>query len=282
MSWQVFLLIAILGESFGRVFQRVLMKEDRADPAAFGVVFQFLAGLILTVYVLFVGVKIPNLMPILPNLILEAIFYGMLSVLSFKALKATEASIFTILFGTRVLWIVLGAVILLHESFGLRQTLGLALILLSVVLVSLKKQKLQFKKGEVYSLLAGISLAFGAINDAFILKHFDVTTYSAFGFFGPGIFIWIISPSSTKNIFKIVKSKAILRIGILSLLFGIAFTMYNNAYRAGHNAAQIGSVFQVSSVLTVLLAIVLLGERHNLRIKLLASIIGFVGVILVS
>lgn len=283
MGWQVFLTISILAESSGRILQRVLMKDGDSDPIAYSVWFQFLAGCILLIYTLIVGFKLPNnLLSIAPNLILEPIFWGMTIMLIFKALTQTEASIFTILFGTRVIFIVLTAVILLKETFSTSQMLGTILIILSVILVSYRKEKWQFKKGELYSLLAGIFATAGVINDAVILKQFDVTTYSALGFLGPGLFIWATHPTSTKKIVALPKSKIFPKLALLGSIYGIAYLTYNSAYFSSNNAAQIAAIFQVSSVITVLLAIILLKEKSKLLLKLLAATVGFIGVLLVS
>lgn len=283
MGWQVLLTISILAESFGRVLQRFLMKDHDSDPIAYAVWFQFLAGSILLIYTLMVGFKLPdNLLSLTPNLILEPIFWGITIMLIFKALVQTEASVFTILFGIRVVFIVITAYVFLKETFSLNQMLGTILIILSVFLVSHRKEKLQFKKGEFYSILAGIFATAGVINDAVILKQFDVTTYSALGFLAPGLFIWATHPTSTKKIVALPKSKIFPKIALLGLIYGIAYLTYNSAYFSGNNAAQIAAIFQVSAVLTVLIAVVLLKERSRLLTKILAALISFIGVLLVS
>ncbi len=283
VHWQVFLLISILAESFGRVFQRFLLKDNKSDPIAYAVWFQFLTGILLSVYALIHGFKLPdNLLSLTPNLILVSVLYGLMSIFIFKALQQTEASIFTILFNSRVIITVLGAVILLNNPFTLKQVLGTVLILASVVAISFKKQKLQIKKGEIYSLLAGTFLALGVINDSIILKSFDVATFSAIAFIIPGIFIWLINPKSTGKILALPKDKFFPKIGLMGLIYGTAYLTYNFAYFSGQNAAQIAAIFPISSVITVLISMVLLKERQKMLIKLLAAIISFVGVLLVS
>ncbi len=283
MNWQFFLLISILAEAFGRVFQRFVLKNNTSNPIAYAVWFQFLTGILLSIYALIHGFKIPdNLLTLLPNLVLVSALYGLMSIFIFKALQQTEASIFTILFNSRVIITVLGAVILLNNPFTLRQILGTILILASVVVVSLKKEKLQFRKGEIYSLLAGFFLACGVINDSIILKEFDVVTFSAIAFFIPGIFIWLINPKSTGKILALPKDKFFPNIGLMGLIYGTAYTTYNFAYFSSQNAAKIAAIFPITSVLTVLISMVLLKERQKMLIKLLAAIISFIGVLLVS
>ena len=175
MNWQIFLLISILCESFGRIVQRILLKDNQNNPIAFAICSQLLTGSLLLTVALLIGFKWPeNLLSLAPNLILMSIFYGYLNIFAFQALKYTEASVFTILFTSRALIIIILAVILLHEPFSLKQAAGTILIVFSIVLISLKKEKIQFKKGELFSLLAAVAVAFGAINDTYILKRVDV------------------------------------------------------------------------------------------------------------
>ncbi len=283
MNWQAFLLISILAESFGRVFQRFLLKDNKSNPIAYAVWFQFLTGGLLSIYALTQGIKLPNdLLSIAPNLILVPILYGIMVIFIFKALQQTEASIFTILFNARVIIVVLGAMILLKNPFTVQQVLGTVLILASVVAISFNKEKLQFKKGEIYSLLSGAFLALGVINDSIILKKFDVTTFSALGFLAPGFFIWAINPKSTRQILSLPKDKIFPKIGFLGMIYGTAYLTYNLAYFSGQNAAKIAAIFPITAILTVLFSAVLLKERRNILVKLLAATISFVGVLLVS
>lgn len=283
MNWQIFLTISILCESFGRVVQRFMMKENTADPVSVAVWFQFVTGFLLLIFAIFHGFKLPaDLFSLIPNLLLVPILFGSMSILIFKALQLTEASVFTILFNSRVIITVLLAVIFLNNPFTLRQIMGTFLILASVFLVSFKKQSLQFKTGEIFSLLAGVFLAVGVINDSIILKKFDVATYSALGFIAPGFFIWIINPKSTNKILRLPKNKIFPKIGLMSLIYGVGYLSYNFAFFTGQNAAKIAAIFPITAVLTVLLSVLLLKERSNLLKKFIAVIISFVGVLLVS
>ncbi len=182
----------------------------------------------------------------------------------------------------RAIIVVFAAVLLLNNPFTAKQVLGTVLILLSVVIVSFKKEKLKFKKGEIFSLLAGTFLAFGVINDSIILKKFDVATFSALGFFIPGVFLWAINPKSTSKILAFPKDKFFPKLAVLCLIFGTAYLTYNLAYNSSQNAAKIAAIFPITSVLTVLISMILLKERQNILVKLFAALISFTGVLLIS
>lgn len=284
MSWQIFLTISILCESFGRVLQRFLLKDGaKVDPMAYAVWAQFLSGFLLLIYAFIAGFKVPsNVFTILPNLLLMLIAYTGMNIFVYKALNYTEASVFTVLFAARVIFIVLGATILLKEPFSVKQISGTALIILSIVIISFKKQNIKFKKGELFSLLAGLFLAVGAINDTYVLKVFDVKSYSPFGFLIPSFLIWGLNLRSSKNIIKLPRLEVFPGIVLLAAIYSASYLFYNLAYFSGNNAGQMAAIYQITSVLTVILAIILLKERSKLLIKLLAAILGFIGVLLIS
>ncbi len=283
MGWQFFLLISILAESFGRVFQRFLLKGDQSNPVAYLVWFQFISGCFLLVITFFHGFKLPNdPISILPNLLLLPILYGTAGSLIFRALQLIEASVFTILFNARAIIVVLGAVFFLKNPFTLIQLLGTILILAGVVTVSFQKQSMSFKKGEIFTLIAGLCIALGALNDSIIINKFDPYTFTTYGFFAPMIFVLLLNFKSAKQILAFPKTKTFPKVFILSALFSTAFLSYNLAFLSGRNAAQIAAIFPFSSVLTVLISVILLKERQKLPLKIIAAMISFLGVILIS
>lgn len=283
MNWYTFLAISILGETFGRVLQRFILRDDKSNPIAYIIWFQFIAGCMLLVFSLFNGIKLPkDPISILPNLLLVPILYSFGGILIFKSLQLIEASVFTILFNSRVIIVILGAIFFLKNSFSLTQVLGTILILASIAAISFKKNSMQFRKGEMYTILAGMLIAIGTINDSIILKKFDPISYTAYGFFAPMILNFLLNLKSTKQILSFPKTKTFPKIFLLSAFFGTAFLTYNMAFISGQNAATIAAIFPVSSILTVLISIILLKERQNLALKIIAALVSFIGILLVT
>lgn len=281
MGWQVFLAISVIAESLGRTFQRYVLKNDKSNPIFFIIWVQLLGAFFTFIYSLIAGSKLPaNINPVIPNLLLTPVFYSLGPILIFKALQQTEASVFTILFNARAIFVVLGAVVLLNNPFGAQQVLGTMLILAAVVAISFQKTSFQFKKGEVFSLLGGFFIAAGTINDSFALKVIDPILYVSISFLSPGLVLWIFNIKSTSQILAILKTRMFLKIALLSFIFSITFLSYSLAYKFGNNAAQIGAIFPVSSILTVLLSVVFLNERQRIPVKIAAALISFLGVYL--
>lgn len=282
MSWQIFLIIAVFGDSLGRIALRFLMQDDKSDPISYAIVSQTLTGVVIGVIVLFYGFRIPKIEPILFNLLLLPILWGVANILIFKSLKYTEASLFTIFFSTRTIWAVIGAILFLHESFSFAQVLGTILIIFAVFLVSGNKGKIKIQKGELLALLSAIFVGIAIVNDSTILKTFDALSYTPISFIAPGLFILLTNPKSGYDLPKLFKKDILRKIILMGFFYGGASIAYFYAYQIGRNAGQIASIFQISSILSVILAIIILKERSNLFIKLLAGVLSLFGVLLVK
>jgi drug/metabolite transporter (DMT)-like permease len=281
MSWQIFLIVSIFAEVAGRLLQRILLKNDKSDPVAYSVVTQLITGTLVGIFALTQGFSIPDISTIWPHLIAMPIVWGLANLLVYKSLKNTEASVFVIIFSTRAIWQIVGAVLFLNETFSVLQVIGTILIFGSVVLISSRDAKLSLKKTEIFAALAAIFFAIAMINDAFVIRTFDVASYLTFGYFAPSLLIWLMHPKKTSEIISIARNKSVWKIGILASLFGTAALTTLLAYKLGNNAAQIGALFQISTILTVFAAVFLLNEKKSLKLKIIAGVISMIGVILI-
>ncbi len=281
MAWEIFLIISVSTEVFGRLLQRLLLKNNTSDPIAYLVVINIVAGILVGTFSILQGFSFNNVHLIWQNLLVMPLLWGVCNLFTYKSLKSTEASVFVILFSTRAIWQILGAVFFLNEVFTFQQVIGTLLILGSVVMVSMQNAKFSFKKGEFYALLAALFFAAAMINDAFVVRVFDVDSYLTFGFLLPAILIWALHPQKTPEIKKIAKSKNLWKIVMLSSLFAASALTALIAYTIGDNAAQLGALFQISTILTVFAAIFLLNERKSLMLKIIAGAISCAGVILI-
>lgn len=282
MNWQIFLTISVLSTAASTLVQRVLLRKKRTDPIALSIVFQLLGGVFVGTYALLKGFQIPHILPVLPNFFLMPILYGSANIFLFYALKYIEASEYTILYATRMLWTIFAAIVFLQESFSMQQVLGTFLILSSVVLVSWKSAKFEFNKGTIFALLGAGAFGLGLANDSFIVRNVDVPSYMSIAFILPALVTWAIFPKSTKKMRALLEKENLPMTCIVSAMAGISAVTYFTAYQIGRNAAQIAALNQTATILTVILGIVLLKERSSMLKKLLAAIISAVGVILIS
>ena len=117
MSWQILVLLSVVLISFGGILQKVVMKDQRSDPWAYSITFQFLVGVFVATYgFAFSDMTLPtNIRPLIPNLVLMVLLWSANNILLFSALKRIEASIFTVIFSTRSLFTTLASSLFLSE-----------------------------------------------------------------------------------------------------------------------------------------------------------------------
>lgn len=281
MNWQILLGISVITYSISVLLQRILLKNDKSDPIAYSIVFQLLTGIIIGIYAIFNGFITPNLLPIIPNLIIMIILYGAGNVFIFGALKMIDASEFTIIFTLRSICTIIGAVIFLKEGFSISQLIGTILIITSIVLISWKKKKFTVSKGFIFSVLAALSFGFAFTNDAFIINNFDVPSYLTIAFIIPSLVVWAVCPKSTIRMKPLFKGKTLIKLLSLGFIYAISAITIFLAYQVGRNAAQIAPLNQTSAIFTVILSVLFLKERSDLWKKLIAVVISFIGVVLI-
>jgi len=283
MSWQILVVVSVVTYSVSVLLQRVLLKNEKSDPVAFSIVFQLIVGVLTLAYALVRGFSMPSLAPLLPNLLAMVVLYGAGNVFIFKALKLVEASEFTIIFATRVLWTIGAAILFLGEAFAIKQLAGTVLILAGVVLVSWHSEKIKFgTKGSIFSLLAAAAFGLAFANDAFLLRNFDVPSYLSIAFIAPTLGVWLISPGVTTKMRVFLERQFLLKLGLLGTIYAVSAITVFLAYQIGRNAAQIAPLNQLSTVVVVILGIVFLKEKSHVFKKMVGALLGFVGMVLVG
>jgi drug/metabolite transporter (DMT)-like permease len=283
MSWQVWIFISIVFYSVAVLWQRSLLREEGSDPRAYSVFFMLCSGLIIGAFGLLTGaMSFPNLRPVAPNLALMTLFYGVGSVMMFQALKLTEASRFTIIFAARVLFTILASSILLREGLTAKQFGGTLLILAGVVLVSLQSRRLRFGKGDILALLTAILFGLENTNDRYLLQIVAFYPLMFLTFVLPALLVILLNPGVVRRFKLFFRRRLLLSITSFSLVYAVAAVAFFAAFKTSDNSSQVVSVNLTSVILTVLLAVVFLGERDDLSKKLAAAFLSFVGLRLLT
>src|SRR5688572_26831534 len=137
MTWQVFLAISVVFFSLSTVLQKIVLREEKTDPIAFSIIFKLLSGLIIGAFKLFTGgFSFPNWQSLIFNLVAMVIISTVANVAIFLSLKKIEASQFTVIFSTRVLFTIIASSLFLGEGLNPLQMLGTFLVLAGVVIVT--------------------------------------------------------------------------------------------------------------------------------------------------
>ena len=282
MNWLLFTLLSVLFVSIAGILQKALMKDDKSNPYAYAVVFQFLVAILNLPIAIVHGFHPPILSDNLAFFIIAAALWGGGSVFFFKALKLIEASEVTIMSSLRVVITIAASLIFLQEAFNSLKVLGAVAILVSIFLVSNLKKGIRFNKGVTYSVILAVFSGFAIVADGFNVKNYDVISYSAIVNFLIFFILLLCNPKVLKQWRDFVQPnflKKMLPIGVFATVQGVAFLF---ALASGGNVSQVGTIRQASVILTVVLAAIFLNEKDNLIRKIIAAILVTFGVILLS
>lgn len=284
MSWPILLTVSIVSLSLAFLVQRVLLKKVESDPVVFAIFEPLIAGAIVGAFTLIRGFSFANFSDLLPNFGLMIVLYGLGSVFYYTGVKLIEVSEFTILFTSRTIFTILGAILVLGERLGPGQLLGAGLIIFSVVLITLekKRQELKFRRGEIFTLAASALFGLGFVNDAYILQRFDAALYLTIAVVLPALFVWLFNPKAALKYKLIFGPKNFPGVFLLAALYSVSGISFYLAYQAGRNAAQLSALGQLATILAVFLAIIFLKERDYMIRKIIGALVSFIGVLLLS
>ncbi len=194
MPWLIYTVISIIAASLIAILQRVSMKDENSDPLPYAIALQFSGALICLAFAFIKGFEMPPIKEYPLNFFLEAMLYAFGSLFSFKALKLIEASEGTVILSFGNVVTIAASAVFLKESLTPQGLLGVALIIISIILVS-KLKGFSVNKGVFYALIAAMFYGLAVVNDAYLLKFSDPTSYTAIAFLLPGLLLSLLYQS---------------------------------------------------------------------------------------
>ncbi len=170
MSWILLTIISAITGSLAILLQKVLLKDERSNPFAFGFIFQLLVAFLFFIYVAVTKTfEFPDLSSVWVNIVLMTLFYSLGNLFTFKAFKLADASEVSIILTSGLIWSVASAVIFLKETLSVYNMIGILLIFLGVVSVDYTRSKLKINKGHIFAFLGAMLFGLAFTNDAYII-----------------------------------------------------------------------------------------------------------------
>lgn len=283
MSWQFFILTSLFLASFSTLVQRYLMKDEKSDPVAYSVFFQLAVGILVGIYgYFFTKMSFPKFGDVGYAFLLMMFLYAFGWMAEFKSIKQIEASKFSILFSTRVIFTTLASFLFLREVVGFSQLIGILFVLSGVVLVSLKAKKFQISSKGSIALVAAALFGFANTTDKYLLDFFNVIPYVSLGFIAPGLLTIFLQPSVARRMRVFIDKQLIKKMGVLVVLVSAQAITFTAALQLAPLSSQVVTIYSAQVVLIVILSAILLKERRNLRRKILGAMAAFIGIVLLT
>lgn len=283
MNWQSLVFLSVSLYSINGLLHRTIMKDDEADAYTQAFIFTLLSSLAFFILILlFQGsITLPSLNQII-LIFLTAVISSAGMVFIFKGFKSVEASEHTILLTSSRIWLVLGAILLLHESLTISKIAGTILILGGIVLAEWRQRTFTLNKGVLYVLIAAFFFAVGETFSFFIVRNFDVLSYMFITSILVVIILLIIKPRVTCQLSFYFSRKRAVNISVTSINDALANVFALMAYQTARNALQIGPIMATQTLVTVILAAIILKEKEYLLRRLIGSVFAVVGIILLT
>lgn len=283
MSWQILLAASIILGSLATILQKVLMKDDKSNPAALAIFFQIIMAVFVLILALFTGgLDFADVFRIIPNLVIMTFLIGPFYLFIFRSLALIDASEFIVILATRPLFTILASTVFLGEGLTAKQFLGVVLILVSITIVTMDHFKIHFGKGEFFAILAAAAVGFANTNDRIVLQSFPLVPYLLLSAILPMVFLTMMEYRSVPKIKEFLKPKKFLKTLLMAFFQFAMIITFLGALKVGQNSSQIASMGELNIILTVLLSVILLKERKNLVRKLAGAGLSFIGLILTA
>lgn len=279
MNWILLTFISSLASALTQVLEKVLLRDKTSDPIAFSFVFQLMVALIFLTYTILTSTfSQPSLNGIWVNVLAMTLLYGLGSIFTFWAYKTAEASEVSVIFSSSALWSVLAAMVLLGEKMQVKGMLGMFLILMSLIIINIRKTSWNIGKGHFFAILGAAMFGIAFANDAFILKRYDnVASYMVIAFAFPSIISLVFKPNAVFDIPYFFKPKVLVRVLLCSFAYSMSAITVFSAIKIGGQASIINMLRQSGVVFTVVLSYVFLKERDNMRNKAIGVALAMAG-----
>ncbi len=281
MTWELYTLISVVALSASVLLQKILLSTFKSDPYAYAVIFQGLVGVLLSIFAVAAGFKLPRIETLLVPAIISIIAFGLGHIMYAKTLQLVEASAFSVLFATQAVWIMLLGVLLFGESLTILQLIGSIIIFASVGLLVKNVTALKLDKGTAYGLVTGILFGIAIISWSYVGRYTDGISWAAVSFAGTALVALIVKPRSIKHMKHLFSSKVISSLLILTVFYAIGSLAMLYAYREG-TFSVVTPIRQSSILITTLLALLFISaERTRVMRKLIAAALCFIGVAMI-
>ncbi len=283
MSWLILLLISIITYSTSIILQKILMKNHTSDPIAYSIFFQLVVGFFIALHGFFTtDMSVPNLIPLLPNLLITIILYGVAGIFIFKSLQLIEASQFTVLFASRAIFTMLASFIFIQEVLNGKQLLGAALVLGGIVLVTnVSLKTLKLSKGQIFAIISAMGFGFANTNDRFLLQNMNAIPFTAISFIAPALLTAMIFPKKVIEMKQFFEKSTFIKLIALCVIYAISALTFFIALKIAPNSSQVVTINQMCTIIITLLGIIILKEKTAIPKKLMGAVLSVIGVLLI-
>ncbi len=279
-TFYLFNILSLLFLTAFGIISRKSLSTTRYEYA-YTTLWQLSSGLLALLFIPFDTFTLNLTPPVLLIFVLSIGFYALADAFLFSGYKYEEASILSAILPLSYGFTFLVTVLFFKANINLSIAIGFIIIIAASLLAGFYKTSFKPSKGVVFGLLtaffSGTALGFNSE----VVKSFSVAPYMFAAFVFPAIvnFFIFLRPKLSEIRYELtVQWKAIL---LNAAVIDLGYYFLLKAFQMG-NITQTISISATSTLLTALAGIVLLQERKNITIKIIASVLATIGILLVQ
>ncbi len=278
LNWFPLVLFYIITNAASKLLQKYTVQDEEIDPSAYSAYFMLVGGLLSIPFLFFEQIVFPTDPKVWLVVLLSSSLYTVCMILFFKALKAIEISQVETIATTRTIWLMLLGLIFFKEQLYLSQVFGIFLIFFGLIVIYWQKgTKFNFEKFHLYTFLYAIIMSCAYALDKYLLGYFSVVFFQVVIYITPAVLTMVFTPNVFENMKTMIKPKRNNYLIILCCFLQAISTLgLYGAYQIGE-LSLIGPLAQTSVVITIIVGLVVLKERWNMKRKLLGIALTLLG-----
>jgi len=284
--WFVYSIISALLFTIYVVLARVILKS-KGDPNAFAFLIDLISALVIAPFLVFEVLRYSFEPKAFLVLLLSPVFYALVDMIFAKARKLETVTNISIVVQIGLIFTLLGGSIFLNESLSTNKIIGVTLIVIGNLFALWEGRSIRLSKGTKLAFLAVFLFSQGGFIKKYLLNYYSPAFNEIVSF--PLVAFWIFVFSSIIN--RSVKNtyqKIIIELkkqGIGIIIAGASFGLAILALMQGYQVGEVSKVLPVqnaSLILSVLAGMIFLGERKNMVRKLFATVMVFIGAVIIQ
>lgn len=280
--------LTVLAALFAAIFLVGLkvLSNKKVNSAAIAAGYQLLGGLLLLVSIPFMDTRLSSNWEDLAFIGLAVLFWFIQSNLNAYVNNFLDISLSIVVGQLSVITVFYAQVFLFGQESNVYKFIGVLIVILSNLIIVFNGKSFAKNintKGLLLKLLTVVTFTIAVVTDAYnmnIRKVSSINVYAMFTFIMPGLLSLILLRGQyTKALKDFWRTKYIFLMA--SFFTAISFLMYLKSfdYIASSVSFVVNSVY---SIFIALIGIYFLGEKEHKERKLIATVIAFIGLILVN
>lgn len=215
------------------------------------------------------------------GIIVSGALYAGSTLAYFASLKITDVSEFSLLSRSRLLFVIIGGMIIYHEHIVGFQWVSIILIITGVVLVNYTGKSIRFHRGSWLAIIVAVLIAAGVLIDKYSVAYFSPALYASINYLVTIICLIPFAVRAYSGGAALPRISSMRLMMISSALYAVSNFSFMSAYKYEGKVSLVQLISQLQIPIIVSYGVIVLKERTNVVQKILAAVLIILGTLLI-